>query len=94
MRLTHISLKPPFVSRDKPIEGPTVWYGADLAPADVEYRHASLCLNVAGFTLHAVRNIRCAAAVSPCCGTAPVDRRSSACRCSTGLCSDKEVSLV
>ena len=44
MRLTHTSLKPPFVSRDKPIEGPTVWYGADLAPADVEYRCASLCL--------------------------------------------------
>ncbi len=38
VKLTHISANPASVDRTKPIEGPTVWYGADLTPEDVEYR--------------------------------------------------------
>ena len=29
---------PPLARKGQPVRGPTVWYGADLTPADVEFR--------------------------------------------------------
>ena len=32
--------RPPVARKGQPVHGPTVWYGANLTPADVEFRRA------------------------------------------------------
>jgi len=38
MRRTRTQDEPPLARKGQPVEGPTVWYGADLTPRDVEFR--------------------------------------------------------
>ena len=42
MRRTRIQDKPPLACKGRPVEGPTVWYGADLTPEDVEFRYGMI----------------------------------------------------
>ena len=42
MRRTRVQDQPPLARKGQPVEGPTVWYGADLTPEDVEFRCGEL----------------------------------------------------